>query len=155
MASILTHFRTGTWQLLHVLNTLIRLGVAPAWLSVPVMRALTLIPLRPDGVRCSLEFIFTVHPTTAQSEQSQGQGTGRAPAVTPEAIKMASQVICSPPQSMSPESWFLALRPQIYAMLDGEEGPGMKGIISHVLCSGLLAKKRFGAPGLYLDFIEM
>lgn len=50
---------------MQALNPLIKPDRVPRWLRVPLMDALTLLPQRPDGVRATLEFVFSVHPSSA------------------------------------------------------------------------------------------
>ncbi|KAI0877152.1 hypothetical protein GGS24DRAFT_448958 [Hypoxylon argillaceum] len=139
--------RTGTSALISSLNTLIKPSRVPEWLRTPLVDILTLLPQRPDGVRATLEFVFSVHPssTVKASEAAIPQKQGAN--ITMEALKMASTLLSVPPASVKPENWFPGIAPQLLALLDGNNGPDLAKVAAYVIGFGVLGRKQFGAPG--------
>ncbi|KAI5925460.1 hypothetical protein F4810DRAFT_717778 [Camillea tinctor] len=139
--------RTGTSALISALNALIKPDRVPAWLRIRLMDVLTLLPQRPDGVRATLEFVFSVHPssTVRASEAATPQKQGAN--ITMEALKMASNLLSVPPASVGPEKWFPGIAPQLLRLLDGNDGPDLAKVAAYVIGFGVLGRKQFGAPG--------
>ncbi|KAI0593360.1 hypothetical protein F4775DRAFT_597331 [Biscogniauxia sp. FL1348] len=139
--------RTGTSALISALNALIKPDRVPAWLRIRLMDVLTLLPQRPDGVRATLEFVFSVHPssTVRASEAATPQKQGAN--ITMEALKMASNLLSVPPASVGPEKWFPGIAPQLLRLLDGNDGADLAKVASYVIGFGILGRKQFGAPG--------
>jgi hypothetical protein len=127
---------------------LLKPGAAPPWLRTKVMEELTRVPLRPDGVRATLEFLFSVHPssTVKVSEAAVPQKQGAN--ITLESLKLASNLVCAIPASVTPETWYSAIAPQLLALLDGGEGPELAKAASYIVGFGILAKRSSGAPGM-------
>ncbi|KAI1506735.1 hypothetical protein F5X99DRAFT_404092 [Biscogniauxia marginata] len=139
--------RTGTPALISALNALIKPDRVPPWLRIRLMDVLTLLPQRPDGVRATLEFVFSVHPssTVRASEAAAPQKQGAN--ITMEALKMASNLLSVPPASVSPEDWFPGIAPQLLRLLDGNDGADLAKVAAYVIGFGVLGRKQFGAPG--------
>ncbi|KAI1132630.1 hypothetical protein F5Y10DRAFT_230977, partial [Nemania abortiva] len=139
--------RTGTSALISSLNALIKPGCVPDWLRIHLIDILTLLPQRPDGVRATLEFVFSVHPSStvkiSEAATPQKQGAN----ITMEALKMASTLLSVPPASVKPEAWFPGIAPQLLALLDGKDGPDLAKVAAYVIGFGVLGRKQFGAPG--------
>ncbi|KAF7553151.1 hypothetical protein G7046_g7184 [Stylonectria norvegica] len=141
---------TATWVLLPALNTIIKPGVLPAWLRDPLMQTLTRVPLRPDGVRGTMEFVFSVHPSNsgtnsgaASSQPPQKQGAS----ITQEAVAVATRLLSSVPSSMTPEAWFDGISDQLFRLMSGEGGPDIARTAAQIVGYGILGRKQFGAPG--------
>ncbi|KAI1813091.1 hypothetical protein GGS20DRAFT_499939 [Poronia punctata] len=132
---------------MYSLNTLIRPGRVPDWLRIHLVDILTLLPQRPDGVRATLEFVFSVHPssTVRPSEAATPQKQGAN--ITMEALKMASNLLSAPPASVTPQAWFPGIAPQLLALLDGTDGRDLAKVASYVIGFGVLGRKQLGAPG--------
>ncbi|KAI1175150.1 hypothetical protein F4777DRAFT_551504 [Nemania sp. FL0916] len=139
--------RTGTSALMSALNALIKPDRVPEWLRVRLIDILTLLPQRPDGVRATLEFVFSVHPssTVRLSEAATPQKQGAN--ITMEALKMASTLLAVPPASVKPEAWFPGIAPQLFTLLDGDNGSDLAKVAAYVVGFGVLGRKQFGAPG--------
>ena len=142
--------RCKTLNLMPVLSALIQPGRVEPWLRPHLVHALALLPLRPQGVRDTMEFIFAVHSST-----SQKTGTGEAQTVESrgsgisiEALNAASRLLSSPPSDYSPEAWFSAIGPQLFSLLDGEGGLEMVKTASFIIGYGILGRKALGAPGM-------
>lgn len=112
------------------------------------MAILTTLPLRPDGVRGTLEFVFAVHPSstvkTSEAATPQKQGAN----ITHEALSLASTMLSVPPKRVKPEVWFSGVAPQLLKLLDGNDGPELTKVASYVIGFGILGRKEFGAPGM-------
>ncbi|KAI1488865.1 hypothetical protein F5X96DRAFT_671264 [Biscogniauxia mediterranea] len=139
--------RTGTSPLISALNALVKPDRVPAWLRIHLMDVLTLLPQRPDGVRATLEFVFSVHPssTVRASEAATPQKQGAN--ITMEALKMASNLLSVPPASVGPDKWFPGIAPQLLRLLDGNDGADLAKVAAYVIGFGVLGRKQFGAPG--------
>ncbi|KPM34131.1 hypothetical protein AK830_g12442 [Neonectria ditissima] len=138
---------TEIWALLPALNTLIKPNVLPSWLRDPLLQTLTRLPLRPGGVRGTMEFVFSVHPsnvgkpTDASSPQKQGAS------ITHEAVAVATRLLSSVPMSMTPQAWFDGISDQLLRLMDGEGGLDLAKTAAQVVGYGILGRKQFGAPG--------
>lgn len=148
--------RIDTWTLLHALNALIKPDVVPPWLRQPLLHTLTLLPLRDDGVRGTLELVFSVHPTSAgrtadpsgqeqQPPSSQPQKQGAS--ITHEAVAVATKLLSSVPAGMAAEAWFAGIAGQVLALMDGTAGPDLARTAAQIVGFGILGKKAYGAPG--------
>lgn len=110
------------------------------------MQTLTLMPLRPDGVRGTLEFVFSVHPSNAASTSTtapQKQGAS----ITHEAVGVATRLLSSVPASMTPLAWFQGIAEQLLHLMDGAEGSDLARTAAQIVGFGILGKRQFGAPG--------
>ncbi|KAG5929828.1 hypothetical protein E4U42_004348 [Claviceps africana] len=138
---------TSTWTLLPALNSLIKPNILPPWLRDPLLQALTRLPLRPDGVRGTMEFVFSVHPSNqdaaAHSQQPQKSGAN----ITHEAVAVATRLLSTVPAAMSPEEWYGGIAPQLFALFDGEAGEDLAKTAAQIVGFGILGKKQMGAPG--------
>ena len=113
------------------------------------MGILTVLPLRPDGVRATLEFVFAVHPSSSAARFSEASAPQKDGAnITQEALAMASQLISLPPSSTSPEAWFSGVSKQLLPLLDGNEGLELTKVASYIIGFGILGRKSTGAPGM-------
>ncbi len=139
--------RTRTMSLMSLLNKLIRPGNIPGWLSAQFMTILARLPLRPDGVRATVEFVFSVHPSAsiraADAAMTQKQGAN----ITPEALSLAGRLLSSPASTASSEEWFSGIAPQLLPLLDGRDGYELIKVAAYVIGFGILGRKKFGAPG--------
>jgi hypothetical protein len=139
--------RTGTLVLMSALNLLIRPNHAPPWLRSRLMEILTTLPLRPDGVRGTLEFVFAVHPSSTARPSDATAPQKQGASITHEALATASRLLSIPPSSVTPEVWFSGVSPQLLRLLDGEEGPDLTRVAAYVIGFGVLGRKDLGAPG--------
>lgn len=139
--------KAGTLSLIPALNFLIQPGRVPPELRAKLMDVLTKIPLRPDGVRATAEFVFSVHPssTVTSSEEAKPQKEGAN--ITHEALSMAAKLIAYPPKSVSPDTWYQKVAPQLLSFLDGQDGPELMKVGAFVIGFGILGRKQSGAPG--------
>ncbi|KAK6956025.1 hypothetical protein Daesc_003672 [Daldinia eschscholtzii] len=139
--------RSNTTALMSALSKLTQPDRVPPQLRVHLMDVLTLLPQRPDGVRATLEFVFSVHPssTIRASEAAAPQKQGAN--ITMEALKLASNLLSTPPKTVPPEQWFFGIAPQLLTLLDGKDGADLAKAAAYVIGFGVLGRKQFGAPG--------
>lgn len=152
MGYVLTEIRSRsrTLSLVSVLTTLVQPGRVKPWLRPHLLRELSLIPLRPRGVRSTIEFILSVHPSNAQRAGSTESSTpqSRGASISPEALSAASRLISAPPQALSPDKWFSGIAPQLFSLLDGEGGLEMVKVAAYIIGYGILGRRELGAPGI-------
>ena len=128
------------------LNLLVQPGRTESWLRAPLLSALTMLPLRKRGVQDTIEFILSVHPSTAGYNAAVKAGRG-AP-ITQEALSASSKLLSTPPAGMSPDEWFSGIAPQLFSLLQGEGEPEMDRAAAFVIGFGILGRKAYGAPGM-------
>ncbi|KAJ4307074.1 hypothetical protein N0V88_000449 [Collariella sp. IMI 366227] len=141
------YFRTKTLNILGALNVLVRQGAVPEWLRARLMEKLTLVPLRPDGVRATLEFVFSVHPSSTVKVSEAAVPQKRGANITHEALGIASNLLSTPPTKVTPETWYSIIAPQLLVLLDGGEGQELVKAASYIIGFGILGRKASGAPG--------
>ncbi|KAF4455841.1 hypothetical protein F53441_1922 [Fusarium austroafricanum] len=140
--------RTAVWTLLPALNTLIKPSVLPQWLRDPLLQTLTLLPLRPTGVRGTMEFVFSVHPSNVGRIPDAKAGPQKQGAsITHEGVAVATKLLSSVPASMTPQAWFDGVSEQLFDLIDGTAGPELAKTASQVVGYGVLGSKQYGAPG--------
>ena len=126
---------------------MIKPDVVEPWLRQPLMQTLTLLPLRQDGVRGTLEFVFSVHPSSAGRSEGSDQAQKQGASITHEAVAVATKLLSSVPASMTPEAWFGGISGQLFTLFDGEAGPDLARTAAQIVGYGILGKKQYGAPG--------
>ncbi|KAK3683676.1 hypothetical protein B0T22DRAFT_256384 [Podospora appendiculata] len=139
--------RTRTFGLVAALNILVRPDHTPPWLRARLMKILTAIPVRPDGVRATLEFVFAVHPSSTVKTSEAAEPQKRGANITHEALEMTGRLVSVPPSSVTPETWYAAVAPQLLVLLDGTEGPELMKAAAYIIGFGILGRKASGAPG--------
>ncbi|KAK7746758.1 hypothetical protein SLS53_001946 [Cytospora paraplurivora] len=139
--------KTGTFTLIPALNFLIQPGRVPPQLRSKFMEVLTRIPLRPDGVRSTAEFVFSVHPSSTVSSSEGANPQKQGANITQEALSMAAKLIAYPPRSATPGEWYKGIAPQLLALLDGKDGPELMKVAAYVIGFGILGRRQTGAPG--------
>ncbi|KAI4862411.1 hypothetical protein F4820DRAFT_430566, partial [Hypoxylon rubiginosum] len=139
--------RANTMALMSALSKLTQPERVPVWLRVHLMDILTLLPQRPDGVRATLEFVFSVHPSGTVKSSEAGAPQKQGANITMEALRMATNLLSAPPATIPPEQWFPGIAPQLLALLDGKDGPDLVKAAAYVIGFGVLGRKQFGAPG--------
>ncbi|EMT73136.1 hypothetical protein FOC4_g10004500 [Fusarium odoratissimum] len=139
--------RTPVWKLLPALNTLIKPSVLPQWLRDPLVQTLTLLPLRPTGVRGTMEFVFSVHPSNVGRTPDAKAGPQKQGAsITHEGVAVATKLLSSVPTSMTAEAWFEGISGQLFELIDGTAGPELAKTASQIVGYGVLGNKQYGAP---------
>ncbi|PHH59679.1 hypothetical protein CDD81_2681 [Ophiocordyceps australis] len=138
---------TSTWVLLPALNSLIKPSALPSWLRALFIETLTYLPLRPDGVRAAMEFVFTVHPTNTPTPSDATQPRKQGASITHQSLALATKLLSSVPRTMTPDGWFRGISSQIFDLIDGEAGPDLAKTAAQIVGFGVLGKPGLGAPG--------
>lgn len=133
--------------LIPALNALIKPNVSPPWLREHLLRSLTRLPLRPYGVRATLEFVFSVHPSNAGKAPTSNTPEKQGANITHEAVAVATKLLSSVPAGMSAQDWFNGISDQIFELMDGKAGPDVSRTAAQIVGFGILGKRQFGAPG--------
>ncbi|KAK4248631.1 hypothetical protein C7999DRAFT_13419 [Corynascus novoguineensis] len=103
---------------------------------------------RSDGVRTTLEFVFSVHPSSTVKVSEAAVPQKRGANITQDALNLASNLLSTAPASVTPENWYAAIGPQLLALLDkGDDEPELVKAASYIIGFGILGKKSTGAPG--------
>ncbi|KAI9790905.1 MAG: hypothetical protein M1816_004666 [Peltula sp. TS41687] len=136
----------STPQALSVLTSILH-PAAPPWLRQPLSKALSVLPLRPNGVRQTIEFIASA---TSLEQQELGKENGysafkapTAPSVPNlplESLEKASRLLASVPSSLTPEIYYYQISDQLLTLLDGSAGSDLSRaaalIIGRIILSG-------------------
>jgi hypothetical protein len=138
-------YSNSTLTLMPILNLLVHPDRVQPWLRAPIIQALARLPLRPRGVQDTIEFVFSIHPSNANRQETVGS---RSSNISHEALSSASRLLSSPPQSMSPEEWFNGIGPQLLELLDGRGEREMDKAAAYIIGFGILGRKMYGAPGM-------
>ncbi|KAG6360729.1 hypothetical protein INS49_011794 [Diaporthe citri] len=139
--------KARTLSLLPALNFLIQPGRVPPELRVKLMDVLTRVPLRPDGVRATVEFVFSVHPSSTVTSSDEAKPQKEGANITHEALSMAAKLIAYPPKTVSADTWYQKVAPQLLSLLDGQDGPELMKVGAFVIGFGILGRRQSGAPG--------
>lgn len=139
--------RIDTYALIKSLTYLVEPGRLPEELRMLFLSVLTELPLRPDGVRATTEYVFSCHPssTVSSSEAMTPQTNGAN--ITQEALNMAANLMTKPPISVLQETWYRSIAPQLFVLLDGKDGYDRMKVASYVIGFGILGRRYSGAPG--------
>lgn len=119
----------------------------PLLLRDPIRHALALLPLRPGGVRQTIEFILATHPSSSDGRPSSDNAPSQGASISMEGLNAVARVLASPSAAVSSEVYFAGIAPQLFALLDGEAGPEMVKVASFVIGGGILGNRTGGAPG--------
>lgn len=111
------------------------------------MQTLTRLPLRPDGVRATMEFVFSVHPSNDRKSADTSTPQKEGATITHEAVAVATRLLSSVPSTMTPQTWFQGISGQLFRLMDGEAGPDLSKTAAQIVGFGVLGRKQFGAPG--------
>ncbi|MCJ1383146.1 hypothetical protein MMC17_006259 [Xylographa soralifera] len=113
----------------------------PSWFVPHISKSLSLLPLRPDGVACTISFIASTAPQNMDQNQPKS-----GVALSVEVLNRTSNLLSSIPSSMSAEEYFRLLRPQLSALLE-EDGTDMQRAAAYIVGNGILGRRSYGAPG--------
>ncbi|KNG45265.1 protein required for cell viability [Stemphylium lycopersici] len=137
---------TPTSRLLPVLTTFLQQPL-PSWLKPVISKELSLVPLRTQGVRHTIEFLALSY-LSKNSHVPEGTSGPQSQIPIPlEAITQATKLLVLPPSGITQEDWFKKLAPQLLHLLDGHEGKELCRAAGQIIAGGILSKKTTGAPG--------
>lgn len=113
------------------------------------MQTLTRLPLRADGVRGTMEFIFSVHPSNVNKATDASAPQKQGASITHEAVAVITKLLSSVPASMTAEDWFSGISGQLLGLMDGEAGDDLSKTAAQIVGFGILGKRQYGAPGKF------
>lgn len=130
----------------QVLTVLIKAS-APQWLRNGLAPHLSLLPLRPGGVRHTIEFLSSYYAMPLpESGQALSEAYQRR-LISPEGLAQATKVLTSVPSTLTEKEYYTKVAPQLLSLLDGESGPELSAAIASIITSNILNKRSTGAPG--------
>jgi hypothetical protein len=136
---------TPVSRLLPVLTSLLQQDVPPWW-KPQLTKELTLIPLRPHGVRHTIEFLALSYLSKNSQVPQDASGSESKLPLPLESITQAARLLSSVPVEMTHDEWFTQLAPQLFTLLDGNEGKELSRAAGQIIAGGILNKKSTGAP---------
>ncbi|KAF2255501.1 hypothetical protein BU26DRAFT_512473 [Trematosphaeria pertusa] len=137
---------TPTSRLLPVLASFLQQDLPP-WLRQGLSRELAMVPLRPHGVRHTIEFLSLSYLSKNSQVPQDASGSQAQLPLPLEAITQASKLLVSVPSGMSQDDWFTQLAPQLWTLLDGSEGKELSRAAGQIVAGGILNRKTTGSPG--------
>ncbi|KAF1939387.1 hypothetical protein EJ02DRAFT_504837 [Clathrospora elynae] len=135
-----------TSRLLPILTTFLQQPL-PIWFKPVISMELSLIPLRPQGVRHTIEFLSLSYLTKNSYVPKDASGAQCQIPIPLEAVSQASKLLVLPPSSINQDEWLRKLAPQLSGLLDGNEGKELSRAAGQIIAGGILSKKTTGAPG--------
>ncbi|KAF2447782.1 hypothetical protein P171DRAFT_382902 [Karstenula rhodostoma CBS 690.94] len=136
---------TPVSRLLPILTSLLQQDV-PSWWKPQLTKELTLIPLRPHGVRHTIEFLALSYLSKNSQVPQDASGPQSKLPLPLESITQAARLLSSVPVEMTQDEWFTQLAPQLFTLLDGKEGQELSRAAGQIIAGGILNKKSTGAP---------
>ncbi|KAL9039407.1 MAG: hypothetical protein Q9214_004891 [Letrouitia sp. 1 TL-2023] len=106
--------------------------------------SLSLLPLRSDGVRQTINFIASAAPPLASQPEGQSANEPK-PSLSLEGLAQVSRILTAVPSSMSADIYFTALAPQLLQLLDDSDLDN-KRVASYIIGTGILSHRKIGAP---------
>lgn len=147
-ANIAVVFRMSPVDLFPILTLLLQSSI-PAWFHSPISTHLSLLPLRPGGVRQMIEFL-AAGARQGQSEQADSlpdHNAASCGAKLPlEVLDQASKILSSVPSSLNADEYFSNLGPQLLQLLD-ENIPDSQRAAAYIIGNGILGRRKYGSPG--------
>lgn len=137
---------TATSRLLPILTSFLQQDIPP-WLRQRLAKELAMVPLRPHGVRHTVEFLSLSYLSKNSQMPPEAGGSLSQIPIPLEAITQTSRLLASVPSGMNVDDWVIRLTPQLLALLDGVEGPELSTAAAQIITSGILNRKATGAPG--------
>ena len=135
-----------TSRILPILTTLLQ-QLLPSWLKPIIAYELSVVPLRGQGIRHTIEFL-SLSCLYKNSRMSPIASDVQSQIPIPvEAITQASHLLVLPPRGTSKVDWLRKLAPQLLDLLDGGAGQELTRAAGQIIAGGILSKKATGAPG--------
>ncbi|PSN72967.1 hypothetical protein BS50DRAFT_174617 [Corynespora cassiicola Philippines] len=138
---------TPTSRLLPILTSFVQQPSLPSWLKPVLSKELAFVPLRPHGVRHTVEFLSLSYLSKNSRVPQDASGPQSKLPIPLEAITQASRLLVSVPSGTNPDQWFTQLAPQLLNLLDGSEGKELSRAAGQIIAGGILNRKTTGAPG--------
>lgn len=122
---------------------------SPDWFRSPISAYLSLLPLRPQGVKHTIDFI-----ASSTSQETFGSEAGLPDrksqsstiSLSLEVITRASKVLSSVPSSLPTDTYLTKLAPQLLQLLD-EQDVNAQRAAAYIIGNGILGRRKYGSPG--------
>ena len=121
----------------------------PPWFHVHLSSALSLLPLRSNGVQQTIAFVASTAPQAQDNiaeQRSSINGRASGPSLSIQVLERASKLLAAIPSSLTADAYFSALGPQLLRMLDGQESEE-KRAAAYIIGNGILGRRKHGTPG--------
>ncbi|EUC31539.1 hypothetical protein COCCADRAFT_101043 [Bipolaris zeicola 26-R-13] len=135
-----------TSRLLPILTSFLQQPL-PEWLKPIISIELSMVPLRQQGVRHTIEFLALSYLSKNSHIPEGASGPQSQIPIPLEAITQASKLLILPPSGITPNDWIERLAPQLLHLLNGCEGKELSRAAGQIIAGGILSKKTTGAPG--------
>ncbi|EMD58373.1 hypothetical protein GGP41_007735 [Bipolaris sorokiniana] len=135
-----------TSRLLPILTSFLQQPL-PEWLKPIISMELSMVPLRQQGVRHTIEFLALSYLSKNSHIPEGASGSQSQIPIPLEAITQASKLLVLPPSGITPNDWIERLAPQLLHLLNGCEGKELSRAAGQIIAGGILSKKTTGAPG--------
>jgi hypothetical protein len=136
---------TPTSRLLPILSTFIQQPL-PTWLKPLMSKQLAMVPTRQRGVRHIIEFLSLSYLSKVSHVSHDGYGSQSQIPIPLEAVTQASRLLVLPPAGIEQDNWIRQLAPQLWDLLDGNEGTELSRAAGQIIAGGILSKRVTGAP---------
>ncbi|KAF2739897.1 hypothetical protein EJ04DRAFT_604494 [Polyplosphaeria fusca] len=138
--------RTATSRLLPILTSYLQQDIPP-WLRQRLSHELAMIPLRNQGIRHTVEFLsLSLLSKNSRVSQEQTLSLSQIP-IPLDAISQTSRLLAAVPSGTIAQEWFTSLAPQLWGLVDGNEGKDLSRAAGQIIAGGILSRKSTGAPG--------
>jgi hypothetical protein len=134
-----------TSRLLPILTTFLQQPL-PVWLKPLMSNQLAMIPLRQRGVRHTIEFLSLSYLSKNSQVPQDASGPQSQIPIPLEAVTQASRLLVLPPNGVVQGEWLSQLAPQLWSLLDGDEGVELSRAAGQIIAGGILSKRATGAP---------
>lgn len=134
-----------TSRLLPILTTFLQQPL-PTWLKSLMSKQLAMMPLRRRGVRHTIEFLSLSYLSKSSQVHQDASGSQSQMPIPVEAVTHASRLLVLPPNGTYQDEWLRQLAPQLWALLDGDEGVELSRAAGQIIAGGILSKRATGAP---------
>ncbi|MCJ1469407.1 hypothetical protein MMC07_008040 [Pseudocyphellaria aurata] len=139
---------TPTRVLFPVLTSLLQ-PATPEWFRAHVSTHLSMLPLRLGGIKHTINFIASSAPPEFQDPSARSNDRPdqpHSPGLSLEVITQASRLLSSVPSSMTAETYFLALAPELLQLLS-DPNPDTQRASAYIIGNGILGRRKYGSPG--------
>lgn len=140
--------RSPTRALFPVLTSLLQ-PATPEWFRSHISTHLSLLPLRPGGIKETINFISGSVPHEFQDPGAHANDRvdqSHSPSLSLEVISQASKLLSSVPSFMTAETYFATLAPELLELL-GDPSLDTQRAGAYIIGNGILGRRTYGSPG--------
>ncbi|KAL8782337.1 MAG: hypothetical protein Q9213_005458 [Squamulea squamosa] len=133
-------------SLVDMIGAMGELAFSPAFATESRRSQLSLLPLRPDGVKQIINFIAGAAAGNTQQQADRLSSRSLGLEMSLDALAKTSKLLTSVPSTMTADQYFSALAPQLLDLLD-DQNIDNRRIASYIIGNGILGKRKIGSPG--------